>query len=191
VWCDDPPEDRVISIVAGCLANHDRAHSPLVKYYGPMDRSLFEQECAEVFEETFKHFPLSHIFFHDLDRGKSDSVTKLWQKLLTEFPIDKKCATFEFLVRVIQSVQTMSVNTVNEHTSYMSKVNEVKKTLAQVTFTVQEVMFLMEMTNFLKSDDKVHKKIWGSTEDMFDEAGDNDIPIDEIRKKNIALCQTC
>jgi hypothetical protein len=27
VWCDDPPEDRVISIFAGCLANHDRAHS--------------------------------------------------------------------------------------------------------------------------------------------------------------------
>jgi hypothetical protein len=27
VWVDDPPEDRVISIVAGCLANHDRAHS--------------------------------------------------------------------------------------------------------------------------------------------------------------------
>jgi hypothetical protein len=27
VWCDDPPEGRVISIVAGCLANHDRAHS--------------------------------------------------------------------------------------------------------------------------------------------------------------------
>ena len=21
VWCDDPPEDRVISIFAGCLAN--------------------------------------------------------------------------------------------------------------------------------------------------------------------------
>ena len=29
VWCDDPPEDPVISIFAGCLANHDRAHSPL------------------------------------------------------------------------------------------------------------------------------------------------------------------
>jgi hypothetical protein len=29
VWCDDPPEDRVISIVAGCLANHDRTHSHL------------------------------------------------------------------------------------------------------------------------------------------------------------------
>ena len=28
VWCDDPPEDQVISIFAGCLANHDRAHSP-------------------------------------------------------------------------------------------------------------------------------------------------------------------
>ncbi len=27
VWCDDPPEDRVISIVAGCLVNHDRAYS--------------------------------------------------------------------------------------------------------------------------------------------------------------------
>ena len=29
VWCDDPPEDPVISIFAGCLANHDRAHSPV------------------------------------------------------------------------------------------------------------------------------------------------------------------
>ncbi len=27
VWCDDPPEDAVIAIFAGCLANHDRAHS--------------------------------------------------------------------------------------------------------------------------------------------------------------------
>ena len=27
VWCDDPPEDPVISIFPGCLANHDRAHS--------------------------------------------------------------------------------------------------------------------------------------------------------------------
>ncbi len=31
VWCDDPPEDRVISIVAGCLANHDRAHSHIYR----------------------------------------------------------------------------------------------------------------------------------------------------------------
>ena len=28
VWCDDPQEDPVISVFAGCLANHDRAHSP-------------------------------------------------------------------------------------------------------------------------------------------------------------------
>ncbi len=27
MWCDDPPEDPVISIFAGCLANHGRAHS--------------------------------------------------------------------------------------------------------------------------------------------------------------------
>ena len=27
VWCDDPPEDRVISIFAGCLTNHDRSLS--------------------------------------------------------------------------------------------------------------------------------------------------------------------
>jgi hypothetical protein len=26
VWCDDPQEDPVISVFAGCLANHDRAH---------------------------------------------------------------------------------------------------------------------------------------------------------------------
>jgi len=67
----------------------------------------------------------------------------------TEFPIDKKRATFEFLDRVIHSAQTMSVNTANECTSYMSKVHEVEQTLGQVTFiVVKEVMFLMEMTNF-------------------------------------------
>jgi hypothetical protein len=26
VWCDDPPEDRVISIFVGCLVNQDRVH---------------------------------------------------------------------------------------------------------------------------------------------------------------------
>jgi hypothetical protein len=29
VWCDDPQEDPVISVCAGCLANHDHAHSLL------------------------------------------------------------------------------------------------------------------------------------------------------------------
>ena len=48
-------------------------------------------------------------------------------------------------------------------------------------------MFLMEMTNFQQSDDKVHKKIWASMEEMLDAAGDDDIPIDEIRKKNIRI----
>ena len=45
----------------------------------------------------------------------------------------------------------------------------------------------MEMTNFQQSDDKVHKKIWVSMEEMLDAAGDDDIPIDEIRKKNIRI----
>ena len=29
VWCDDPPEDPVISIFAGCLPNHDHTHSAI------------------------------------------------------------------------------------------------------------------------------------------------------------------
>ncbi len=33
VWFTDPPEDPVISIFAGCLANHDRAHS--LHKFGP------------------------------------------------------------------------------------------------------------------------------------------------------------
>ena len=48
-------------------------------------------------------------------------------------------------------------------------------------------MFLMEMTNFHQSDNKVYKKIWASMEEMFDEADDNDIPMDDIRKKNIKI----
>jgi hypothetical protein len=34
VWYDDPPEDRVISIFAGCLTNHDRVHSLSAKDNG-------------------------------------------------------------------------------------------------------------------------------------------------------------
>jgi hypothetical protein len=158
-----------------------------LKYYGPMDRTLLEQECAEVFEEVFKNFPLVHVLFHKLDRVKSDSIAHLCQELLTEFPIDKKRSIFEYLARTIQSTQTMSVNTTNEYTSFLSKVNEVEETLDQTTFSVQEVMFLMEMTNFQQSDNKVHKKIWASMEEMLDAAGDDDIPIDEIRKKNIRI----
>jgi hypothetical protein len=45
VWCDDPPEDPVISIFAGCLANHDRAHSPgaLARIFPTLDLSIEEQ----------------------------------------------------------------------------------------------------------------------------------------------------
>ena len=35
-----------------------------------MDRTLLEHECAEVFEVVFKDFPLVHVVFHKLDRGK-------------------------------------------------------------------------------------------------------------------------
>jgi hypothetical protein len=57
-----------------------------------MDRTLFEG-----FEETFKDFPLVHIFFHKFDCEKSGSVVKVWQDLLTDFQIDKKRSTFEVL----------------------------------------------------------------------------------------------
>jgi hypothetical protein len=95
-----------------------------LKYYGPMDRTLLEQECTEVFEE----------------------------ELLTEFPIDKKRVTFEYLARAIYSTQSMSVNTDKEYTSYLS-----------------------------------NEKIWASMEEMLDEADDNDIPMDDILKKNIKI----
>ncbi len=91
-----------------------------------MDRTLFEQECGEVFEETFKDFPFEHVFFHKLDRDKSGSVVKIWQELPTEFPIDKTCVTFEFLDREIYSVQVMSVNTVNEYT-YDIPMDDIRK----------------------------------------------------------------
>jgi hypothetical protein len=152
-----------------------------------MDRTLLERECAEVFEEAFKDFPLTHVLFHKLHRGKSGSIDKLWQELLTEFPLDKKRATFEYLTRVTYSTQVMSVNNDKEYTSYLSNVHEVNETLVQVTFNVKEVMFLMEMTNFQQSDHKAHKKIWDSMEEMLEEVDDNDIPMDDIRKKNIKI----
>ncbi len=35
-----------------------------------MDRTLLEQEYVEVFEKTFKDFPLTHGFSHKFDRDK-------------------------------------------------------------------------------------------------------------------------
>jgi hypothetical protein len=64
----------------------------------------------------------------------------------------------------------------NEYTSYISNVHDVTETLGQATFNVKEVMFLMKMTNFQRSDNKVHKKIWSSMEETLDEPDDN-IPI--------------
>ena len=43
VWCFDPPEDRVISMFAGLLANHDRVHSLRV-----LKISMFASDIAEV-----------------------------------------------------------------------------------------------------------------------------------------------
>jgi hypothetical protein len=64
VWCDDPPEDRVISIVAGCLANHDRAHSPVLTQFTRREEFLtshikkkkkfpcLQTQCSRIGNET-------------------------------------------------------------------------------------------------------------------------------------------
>ncbi len=49
VWYDDPPEDRVISIVAGCLANHDRAHSR------PETRGIDRRVLDELWDLSLGH----------------------------------------------------------------------------------------------------------------------------------------
>ena len=48
-------------------------------------------------------------------------------------------------------------------------------------------MFLLEMTHLKESDNKVHKKIWESVEEMFDEDDDGNVPMGETRKKNICI----
>ena len=94
-----------------------------------MDRSMLEQECADVLEEIFKKNPLTHGFSHKLERGQTVSICTFCQELHTEFPIDNTRSTFEFLTRGVYSPQTMSVNTTNEYTSYLSTVHDVVETL--------------------------------------------------------------
>jgi hypothetical protein len=80
----------------------------------------------------------------------------------------------------------MSVNTANEYTYYLSKVHDEVETLGPANFTSKEVMFLLEMTYFQQSDVKINKKNWSNVHEMLDKAADDgDIPVDEIRKKNI------
>ena len=107
---------------------------------------MLEQACDDILEVAFKDFPLSHTFFDKIEHGKTGSISKLWQEFLTEFPIDKKRSTFEFLARAVYSAQTMSVNTANEYTTFLSTVHDVVETLGSKTFTTKEVMFLLEMT---------------------------------------------
>ena len=129
-----------------------------------MDRTMFEQEWCDILEETFKDFPLTHVFFDTIERGQTDSISKLCQKLLTEFPIDtENRSSFEFLVRAVQSSQPMSLNTTNDYTAYLSTVHDVVETIVSETFTVSEVMFFLEMNE---------------TED---------IPMDDVRQKNIQI----
>jgi hypothetical protein len=58
VCCDDPPEDRVISIFAGCLANHDRAHSLMVIYITLDSTSYCTDFLEHFFSWTFLVVPL-------------------------------------------------------------------------------------------------------------------------------------
>ena len=77
----------------------------------------------------------------------------------------------------------MSVNTTNEYTVYLSTVHDAVETPGSATFTVSEVMFLLEMTYFQLWNSKVHMKIYTRVEEMLDDTGD--IPMDEVGKKNI------
>ena len=38
--------------------------------YVPMDRTMLAQECADILE-AFKHFPLAHSSFDNLERGQT------------------------------------------------------------------------------------------------------------------------
>ena len=109
---------------------------------------MIEQECTDVLEEAFKDFPLAHGFSHKFERGQTGSISTLCQEVHTEFPIDNKCSTFEFLARAVYSVQVMSVNTTNEYTSYLSTMYDVVETQDSVTFTSKEVLSFLEITYF-------------------------------------------
>ncbi len=72
-------------------------------------------------------------------------------------------------------------------TWHISSVHDTVETLGSVTFTVSEVMFLLEMTYSQQSDIKVHKKIYTIMEELID--GVDDIPtmMNKVHKKNIQL----
>jgi hypothetical protein len=71
VWCDDPPEDPVISIFAECLANNDRSHDPLVYHI---------QTCKKKVIQFRRKTPMSvghsnvHMYWSVSDSGVYMSV---------------------------------------------------------------------------------------------------------------------
>ncbi len=70
---------------------------------------------------------------------------------------------------------------------HISSVHDTVETLGSVTFTVSQVMFLLEMTYSQQSDIKVHKKIYTIMEELID--GVDNIPtmMDEVHKEKIQL----
>jgi hypothetical protein len=62
VWCDDPQEDPVISVFAGCLAKHDRAHSLMTNLRWTQLNSLQSGKVLgqKRFFPSFFFFPSHH-----------------------------------------------------------------------------------------------------------------------------------
>jgi hypothetical protein len=139
------------------LARTDLCLKYMVLWTGPASTRVYRG-----FQGNIQGFSFGTRFSHKLGRGKSDSISELYQELLTEFPIDKKRATFEYLSRVMYSAQSMSV------------------------------MFLMEMTNFQESDNNMSdvQGILGQHGKMFDHTDDDNIPMDDIHKKISRFCET-
>ena len=70
MWCDDPQEDPVISVFAGCLANHDRAHS--------RGHKLLECESDHSQFRSLPSFASSSIEVGDPDNDNSGLCARSW-----------------------------------------------------------------------------------------------------------------
>jgi hypothetical protein len=85
-------------------------------------------------------------------RNRNIKKLRFFQRNFLFFPFkleiiegEKNCA---FIISC-QEHQTMSCNTANEEKKYLSTVHDSIETLGSVTFTVDEVIFLLQMKDFI------------------------------------------
>ncbi len=77
------------------------------------------------------------------------SISKMWEDILTTFPIDSRPIKFEYITCCILTAYTVKCDDFPSYTSRLSTAHKTRVTLGgDTTITIDEMFLILEMTQF-------------------------------------------